>query len=283
MNKMSKNFKMSPLPFQGQKRFFVNKFKEALQDYPKDATYVDLFGGSGLLSHTVKYAHPDAKVVFNDFDDYRKRLKAIPVTNKILEDLRALKLETPRGKKISKKDRTKIIEVLTEANKKGFVDWISLSGSLKFSMNYGHCLADFVNDTMYNTIRKSSFPDATTYLKGIKVVKYDYKLLFEKYKNHCNVVYLVDPPYLSTDISTYNSKDYWKLRDYLDVLDLLHEHSYFYFTSNKSQVVELCEWVETRTENNANPFKSAVSTTTANKTSHNAGYTDIMYHMNRSK
>lgn len=279
---MNKNYKSAPLPFQGQKRFFISKFKEALSSYPSSATYVDLFGGSGLLSHTVKSIHPNAKVVFNDFDNYRKRLEAIPKTNAILEQLRALELNAKRGKKLTESDRIKVNAILIDANKDAYVDWISLSGSLKFSMNYGHCLEDFTNDTMYNTIRKSNFSEAQDYLDGIEVVQNDYKELFEKYKHDNNVVFLVDPPYLSTDTATYNSKDYWKLRDYLDVLDLLHDHSYFYFTSNKSQVVELCEWVETRTQQNANPFKEANCSTTANKTSHNAGYTDIMYHLNRN-
>lgn len=279
---MKKIHKSAPLPFQGQKRFFINKFKEALKDYPESGTYVDLFGGSGLLSHTAKTIHPDSKVVFNDFDDFRKRLKAIPETNRILEKLREIQLETPRGKKLVPLDREKVCKILTEANERGYVDWVSISGSLKFSMNYGHCLKDFTQDTMYNTIRKSNFPEASGYLKGIDVVKEDYKVLFDEYRNYEDVVFLVDPPYLSTDTATYNSKDYWKLRDYLDVLDLLHDHSYFYFTSNKSQVVELCEWVETRTQQNANPFKEANCSTTANKTSHNSGYTDMMYHLNRT-
>ncbi|WP_242529652.1 DNA adenine methylase [Psychroflexus sp. ALD_RP9] len=191
---MSKNYKSAPLPFQGQKRFFVKKFKEALASYPSSATYVDLFGGSGLLSHTVKSIHPESKVVFNDFDDYRKRLKAIPATNQILEKLRKIELETPRGKKLVPSDREKVCEILTEANQSGYVDWISLSGSLKFSMNYGNCLKDFTKDTMYNTIRKSNFPEALDYLDGIDVVKADYKALFEKYKHQTDVVFLVDPP-----------------------------------------------------------------------------------------
>jgi site-specific DNA-adenine methylase len=241
-----------------------------------------LFGGSGLLSHSVRHIHPEANVVFNDFDNYSKRLKAIPETNLILESLRGLDLEAKRSKKLTLLDRQKVLEVLTQANKSSYVDWISLSGSLKFSMNYGHCLEDFTNDTMYNTIRKSNFSEALDYLHGIEVVQMHYKELFECYKSSKNVVFLVDPPYLSTDTSSYTSKDYWKLRDYLDVLDLLHEHSYFYFTSNKSQVVELCEWVETRTANNANPFKKADCSTTTNRTSAKNSYTDIMYHLNRS-
>ena len=236
---MSKNYKSAPLPFQGQKRFFIAKFKEALKLYPSDATYVDLFGGSGLLSHNVKYVYSNSKVVFNDFDNYSKRLKAIPETNKILEDLRALELDAPRGKKLGRNDRNKVLDVLYRANEANYVDWISLSGSLKFSMNYGSSIDDFVNDTMYNTVRKSNFPEASDYLEGIHVTRKDYKQLFDEYKYIDSVVFLVDPPYLSTDTNTYNSKDYWKLRDYLDVLDLLHDHSYFYFTSNKSQIVEL--------------------------------------------
>ena len=47
-----KNYTQAPLPFQGQKRRFLNDFKKALHYFPTDATYVDLFGGSGLLSHT---------------------------------------------------------------------------------------------------------------------------------------------------------------------------------------------------------------------------------------
>jgi hypothetical protein len=73
-----KPFKTAPLPFMGQKRRFINKFKEALKQYREDAVYVDLFGGSGLLSHIVKETYPAATVVYNDYDNYRERLEAIP-------------------------------------------------------------------------------------------------------------------------------------------------------------------------------------------------------------
>lgn len=69
------NYTQAPLPFQGQKRRFLKDFKEALKNYSPTATYVDLFGGSGLLSHTVKQVYPDAVVVYNDFDGYKNRLK----------------------------------------------------------------------------------------------------------------------------------------------------------------------------------------------------------------
>ncbi len=275
-----RNYKQAPLPFQGQKRNFVKHFKEALKDYPSDATYIDLFGGSGLLSHTVKSQFPNAKVVYNDFDNFRQRLANIPNTNAILDELRALELTTPRGKIIKGIEKEKVLNVLKKADKKGFVDWITISSSLKFSMNYGTKYEDFANDTLYNKIRKTNYDLADDYLKEVEVVSLDYKSLYQKYKDVPNVVFLVDPPYLSTDTSTYQSENYWKLSDYLDVIDTL-KGSYFYFTSNKSHIVELMQWVEHRTPNSS-PFTNANCTKISTSTSHNAKYIDIMYHYKKN-
>lgn len=276
-----KEWKSAPLPFQGQKRFFVKHFKEALKDYPANATYVDLFGGSGLLSHTVKYTHPNATVIYNDFDNYCQRLENIPQTNAILDELRALNLQTPRGKKIEGKEREKVCSVLKKANDNGYVDWVSLSNSLKFSMNYGIKLKDFTKDTLYNKIRTSNFQEASDYLAGIEVVSEDYQHLFNCYKGLDNVVFLVDPPYLSTDTSTYKNSDYWTLSDYLDIVHVL-DGNFFYFTSNKSQIVELFNWVETRTPG-VSPFKNATCTVVSNRVNRDACYQDIMYHYKKIK
>lgn len=271
-----KNYTQAPLPFQGQKRRFVKEFRKALDGYPPNAIYVDLFGGSGLLSHTVKVKYTGAKVIYNDFDNYRKRLNAIPETNNILDKLRTILAGFPRGKRITGIYRKNIVKVLEEADKKGYVDYITLSASLKFSMNYSTDLKGFTKETLYNRVRINKY-DATNYLSGVEIVCQDYKSLFEEYKSCKNVIYLVDPPYLSTNTATYNSTDYWKLRDYLDVLNVLKGNSYFYFTSNKSQIVELCEWVSTVSAA-ANPFERANCTKMKTSTTHNAKYVDIMYH-----
>ena len=71
MKVKKKVFTTAPLPFMGQKRKFLKQFKPALMQYCPTATYVDLFGGSGLLSHTVKSEYPTARVIYNDFDNYR--------------------------------------------------------------------------------------------------------------------------------------------------------------------------------------------------------------------
>jgi hypothetical protein len=41
------------------------------------ATYVDMFGGSGLLSHTVSLFIKGEESFYNDFDNYRERLDNI--------------------------------------------------------------------------------------------------------------------------------------------------------------------------------------------------------------
>lgn len=48
---MRKQYLSAPLPFVGQKRMFAREFIQVLKRYPDDAVFVDLFGGSGLLSH----------------------------------------------------------------------------------------------------------------------------------------------------------------------------------------------------------------------------------------
>ena len=75
---MRKQHLSAPLPFQGRKRMFAREYIKVLQQYPDGTTFVDLFGGSGLLSHIAKCQKPNSTVVYNDFDGYRKRLEALP-------------------------------------------------------------------------------------------------------------------------------------------------------------------------------------------------------------
>jgi len=126
---------------------------------------------------------------------------------------------------------------------------------------------------MYNCVRKSDYEPANDYLQGVDVVKMDYRDLFNRWKHIDGVVFLVDPPYLSTDVSTYSN--YWKLANYLDVLSVLKGTSYFYFTSNKSSIIELTDWIE-KNLGAENPFHGATKKEMAARMNVSAGYTDIM-------
>ena len=272
MEVKKKIFTTAPLPFMGQKRKFLKQFKPALAQYSDTATYVDLFGGSGLLSHTVKSVYPNAKVIYNDFDNYRERLENIDKTNQLIADLRVILKDVEDNKRITGDYRTAVISRVLQEQKTGYVDYITLSSSILFSMKYVLTFEALEKETLYNTVRQSLF-SADGYLDGLEVVHADYKDLFAKYKDLPNVVFLVDPPYLSTDVSTY--KNCWKIKDYLEVLEVLKDTRYFYFTSNKSSIIELCEWIETKTPM-SNPFTGASIETMNATVTYQSSYTDIM-------
>ena len=274
--KKQKLYLSAPLPFVGQKRMFAKEFIKVLEQFPENAVFVDLFGGSGLLSHIAKNQKPNAKVVYNDFDNYRYRLDAIPNTNALLADLRQYAEGIARHKAIEGEARERIFERLEQEQRtNGYIDFITISSSLLFSMKYVSSIEEMRKETLYNNIRKSNYQPCPDYLQGIEVVSCDYKELFEQYKNTPNVVFLVDPPYLSTEVGTYNM--YWRMSDYLDVLTVLKEHAFVYFTSNKSSIVELCEWLG-HNQTIGNPFARCRKVEFNATMNYNATYTDMMFY-----
>ncbi len=277
-----KSFNQSPLPFQGQKRKFLKEFKMTLKEHFNDtAVFVDLFGGSGLLSQVVKEVFPTARVISNDYDDFHLRLANIERTNLLLADLRIMVAHVAKEKKFDEQTKRAVLARINEERKTGFVDYITLSSSLLFSAKYATSFDVLAKETMYNKMKQSDY-DASGYLAGVEIVKQDYLELFNFWRHHPNVVFLVDPPYLSTDCSTYGSDSYWRLSDYLNVLQTVTGTSYFYFTSNKSSIVELCEWME-RYYGNNNPFAGAVRKEIATTLNHTARYVDVMLFKNKNK
>ena len=270
---MNTEYLSAPLPFVGQKRMFAQKFKEALKEYPDNSVFVDLFGGSGLLSHITKREKPNATVIYNDYDNYRMRLNNINRTNALLSDLRKLTIDCPRQKLIPEPIRGLILERLRQEETTGFVDYITISSSLLFSMKYCMNLKDLQRESFYNNIRKQDYPLCTDYLNGLEIVSCDYKELVKKYKNLPNVVFLVDPPYLSTEVGTYRMN--WRLSDYLDVLSILVDKSFIYFTSNKSSILELCCWMGNH-PNIGNPFNNAKKEEFNARMNYYSTYTDVM-------
>lgn len=267
-----KNYTSAPLPFMGQKRRFAGEFRKALREFDHATVFVDLFGGSGLLSHITKRERPDARVIYNDFDNYHVRLENIDQTNALLADIRTIVGDYPRSKMLPEDLRKDILKVIQSAEQDGFVDYITLSSGLLFSSKYATDYASLQTEGMYNKLRRAPY-SCEGYLDGIEVVRADYRELFTQYKDVPGVVFLVDPPYLSTEVGAY--KCHWRLSDYLDVLTLLTSTSYFYFTSNKSSIIELCEWIA-EAKINANPFRNAIRKEMRMQLNYHSKYTDIM-------
>lgn len=252
---------------------FAKEFIKVLKQFPDNTVFVDLFGGSGLLSHITKCQKPNATVVYNDFDNYSQRLKAIPHTNALLSDLRIIIDGLAKSARIDGDKRDRIFARLErEEQECGYIDFITVSSSLMFSMKYKLSIAEMKKESLYNNMRQSDYPSADDYLAGIDVVSCDYRELVTQYKDTPGVVFLVDPTYLSTDVGTYNM--YWTLSDYLDVLTVLSGHRFVYFTSNKSSIIELCDWMGRNPI--GNPFRDCRRVEFNAHMNFNARYTDIM-------
>jgi len=264
----------APLPFVGQKRNFARPFIKVLEQYPDGTTFVDLFGGSGLLSHIAKHQKPHSKVVYNDYDNYRERLVRIPETNELLAKLREITAGIPRKSPIMGEARERVLATIAAHEARyGWVDYITLSPSILFSMKYLLSLDAIRKEGLYNKIRTTDFAPAGDYLEGLTVTSADYREVFAQYKDEPNVVFLVDPPYLSTEAGTYRM--YWKLSDYLDVLNVLRAHRFIYFTSNKSSILELCQWLG-KNRDLGNPFAGCQMVEFRAQMNYSASYTDMM-------
>lgn len=149
-----------------------------------------------------------------------------------------------------------------------------------FSMKYATSLEAMRKETLYNNIRKTDYQPCPDYLEGLTVTSCDYKELYMTYKNVPGVVFIVDPPYLSTDVGTY--KMYWRFSDYLDVLNVLRNKPFVHFTSNKSSIIELCEWLgENRTL--GHPFKNCEKVEFNAHMNYSSKYTDIMLYKKQTE
>lgn len=271
---MSRLYLSAPLPFVGQKRMFAKHFIEVVRQYPAGTVFVDLFGGSGLLSHITKHIHPASRVIYNDFDNYRRRIEEIPRTNALLDRIRPIASRFPRHKPVTGEAREEIFRLLEQEEREtGYLDFITLSSSLMFSMKYKMSIPEMRRETLYNNVRKTGYAECPDYLAGLEIESCDYRELFERFRNMPGVVFLVDPPYLSTEVGTYRMS--WRLADYLNVLSVLSGHDFVYFTSDKSSLVELCEWMG-RNPSLGNPFERCRRREFDATMNYNARYTDIM-------
>ena len=258
----------------GQKRYFLRDFTEVLEKMAgKIDTVVDLFGGSGLLSHTAKHVLPDCRVVYNDFDRYNRRLAAVDDTNAILTAIKERLTGLEPNKRLTDAQRADVLAIVEEAqNRLGWVDILTIGRSVLFSGKWVTSLEDLRKRTMYNRVRPGGY-ECAGYLDGLEVVHMDYRELFERERGNSRALFVLDPPYLTTECGMY--ENYWKLTDYLNVLRLLRGTKYIYFTSDKSQIVELCQWLADEYQEEA-PMWGAEVRQRTNTLNYQAKFNDMM-------
>lgn len=113
---MGRVYKCAPLPFMGQKRYFLRDFAEVLEQVEGEIdTVVDLFGGSGLLSHTAKRVLPGCRVIYNDFDRYDRRLAAVEDTNAILTAIKERLSGLEPNQRLTDRERADVLAIVNDA------------------------------------------------------------------------------------------------------------------------------------------------------------------------
>ena len=239
-NSAAKIFKQAPLPFIGQKRYFINAFCKVLNDnirgLGEDWTIIDVFGGSGLLSHQAKRLKPHARVIYNDFDNYSQRLKHIDDTNRLRRQLAEVLKGTPKQNKIDKKTRSLIINKIK--NFDGFIDIDCIRAWLLFSGNQAESLNQiYTKFVLYNRLSESDYPDAKDYLKGVEVVSKSFDVLLPEYINKEKTLLIFDPPYLFSQQKGYRKSKNFGLVDFLKLIELIRP-PFIFFSNKYSQILD---------------------------------------------
>lgn len=226
----------APLPFQGQKRRWQSEMRQLASTLPQGATVVDLFGGSGLCSHTIKQARPDLAVIWNDYDDYQSRLDHIGVTNEQCEALRNMTDCIPKYNRIDK-DTTLHKAIFDYLAHQKYIDWETVGTIISFSASDKK--RPSTDHHLYNCVPKNPY-SAEGYLDGVTRVHMDYRELLKKTPK--DAILVVDPPYLTTTAERYGKRQddvYWGLAEHIRLLNHIKGRKFIYFSSSKSEILEL--------------------------------------------
>ena len=261
-----KLFTSPPLPFNGNKRNWINYIKEQFKNYkiPQDVVIVDLFGGSGLLSHLFAWLYPNNKVIYNDYDNYVDILneETIKKINEITQWGRELMAEKGIGKggKISMEDK----EIILQKFKEVLGDNWEENEKLKNIICANFCFSgrNNFNGFLYNKLTiKEYFPGFKIndyILDNIIIEHKDYNDLLSELKpdeKPDKYIFILDPPYLSTSKSFYagereKDKDeegkeiYWGITKTCDVLDICIKFKTLLFESDRSEIFPLIKIIE---------------------------------------
>lgn len=214
-------YSQAPLPFIGQKRRFIKAFQQVIDKHIPDTgqgwTIIDVFGGSGLLAHNAKYLKPDARVIYNDFDGYATRLQHINDTNRLRKILYQMLAHEPKGVRIKKEIKQKILDIIKQFD--GFVDTQTVATWILFSGSQIASIAELDKKTFYNGIRQTDYSQAKHYLDGLEIVCESFISLMPRFYNQPNTLFILDPPYVSTNQSAYNLDKYFGIVEFLRLMD----------------------------------------------------------------
>ncbi|MBZ7981941.1 hypothetical protein AVBRAN12640_05265 [Campylobacter sp. RM12640] len=239
-----KLYTKAPLPFQGQKRNFIKEIIELVRSYnDENIIFIDAFGGSGLISNTIKYTCPKARVIWNDYDNYQQRLDNIEQTNEILKRFEFLSVYK-KNEKISDEHKELVLKICKEYEEKGyFIDYLTISSQVLFGGAYAFNFNDLKSKRFFCKAHLPILYNTQNYLKNVERVSLDAFELINNYKDNPNAILVLDPPYLQTDTGGYNMSKSWTLAKFLKIITMAQSYrNFIFFSSEKSQALEFFEW-----------------------------------------
>ena len=232
-----------PIPSQGNKKLWKNKFIDIIKEMGEYDIYVDLFGGSGILSHWVKHIFPSSTVIYNDFDKYEDRCKQIKETNEILTRCREVCKDLKKKQQIDEEKTKEIKKIFKEYSNP---DLLTLKTQLHYTKRIDKnfkSFDDFFKEKLYNNLNGNDYTETGKYFEGLKIYSEDWHELFEeiiKKYNEKKILFIMDPPYLYTDKSQYKN-NYWLLNDFLKLFEIIAGYDSLLFSSDKSGFKELID------------------------------------------
>lgn len=231
-----------PLRFIGSKKNYRKQYLDVLlKRFDDSYVYVDLFGGSGFLSYLTKKTYPNARVIYNDFDNYSERLQNIPTLNVQLQHIRTLIGHLKPKEKVPDHLKDAIIEYLqTQA----YVDMLSISSFVLFTNVVCRTVDELRNHSFYNRAPKHDIPECNEYLQGLEIRCEDFQVLIDEFKRCPRVVFIVDPPYFASIKHQYTGR-FWNWCDFIKIIDLLiSSDRWLYFTNKESETLELLQYID---------------------------------------
>jgi hypothetical protein len=237
-----------PLPFLNRKLKNTNKFKQTLkQHYNGSNIFIDLFGGAGLMARELKELYPQSRIIMCDTDNFKQRLDHVSTTNEIITKLSKIVTDyaIPKGAKIPRALKEQIYAVLEQYDEDGekYIDFKTMSYILLNKDVQADKLEDIRYQPYYNKVPEQAYNTETCkeWLQGIEVVQSIEDLQLEG-----ELLFLVDPPYIGTDVRSYQEDPYWTFKKFLNYnIDLFNmDHDYIYFTNERSDMINLNNFLE---------------------------------------
>ena len=228
-------YSSAPLAFLGQKQNMLKVFFRVLNSHfqiSDEMVFLDLFGGSGLLSHNLKCAYANNRVIYNDFDNYASRL--MPERMQILSEIQSFANELlkdySKDRQMNDDEKAKLFAFIDKYPHEK-IDFIQLSSWFCFSGRFYTNYEDFKKNAKYNRLSNKKL-SAAGYLEGVERVAGDYRAIYQQFKGE-KLFLVLDPPYLQTIQNSYQM--HFGLGEFLDLMDILREAEiWILFSSERS-------------------------------------------------